>query len=74
MMANAQQGRQRRRYSDELREQVLRECSEPIASVARIAMAHGINANVVHTWRKRVREALAAPAALDTAQPPSSCR
>ena len=31
------------------------ECAEPGASVAKIVMAHGINANVVHRWRKLAR-------------------
>lgn len=34
------------------------------ASVARVAMAHGINANVVHRWRQLAREGRSAmPAA-----------
>jgi transposase len=37
---------------------VLAECSEPGASVAKVAMAHGINANVVHRWRQLVREGM----------------
>ena len=46
----------RRRYSDELKAQVVAECSAPGASVAKVAMAHGINANVVHRWRQLARE------------------
>ena len=42
----------RRRHSAELKAQVLSECAQPGASVARIAMSHGINANVVHKWRR----------------------
>ncbi|MBS0499089.1 MAG: transposase [Proteobacteria bacterium] len=60
MMAN-DQGVRRRRYSEEVKQQVMRECDEPSASVAKVAMAHGINANVVHSWRKRVRQLLQAP-------------
>jgi transposase len=45
----------RRRYSSATKAQVLAERAEPGASVARIAMAHGINANVVHRWRKLAR-------------------
>ena len=45
----------RRRYSMATKAQVLAECAEPGASVAKIAMAHGINANVVHRWRKLAR-------------------
>lgn len=55
----------RRRYSQELKVQVLAQCDAPGASVAKVAMAHGINANVVHGWRKLVREGggvVAAPA------------
>ena len=46
----------RRRYGDELKVQVVAECSSPGASVAKVAMAHGINANVVHRWRQLARE------------------
>ena len=46
----------RRRYGDELKAQVLSECDAPGASVAKVAMAHGINANVVHRWRQLARE------------------
>ena len=46
----------RRRYSAELKAQVMSECEAPGASVARVAMAHGINANVVHRWRQAARE------------------
>ena len=50
----------RRRYSHELKAQVLAECDAPGASVAKVAMSHGINANVVHSWRKLAREGGAA--------------
>ncbi len=42
----------RRRHSAELKAQVLSECAQPGASVASVAMSHGINANVVHKWRR----------------------
>lgn len=45
----------RRRYSTMTKAQVVAQCAEPGASVAKIAMAHGINANVVHRWRKLAR-------------------
>ena len=48
----AEQSRKRRRYSRELKAQVLAECDEPGASVAKVAMSHGINANILHGWRK----------------------
>lgn len=34
-----------------LRQQVLNECEQPGASVAKVALAHGLNANLVHAWR-----------------------
>ena len=49
--------RKRRRYAAELKAQILAECEVPGASVAKVAMAHGINANIVHGWRKLAREA-----------------
>lgn len=42
----------RRRHGAELKAQVLSECAQPGASVASVAMSHGINANVVHKWRR----------------------
>jgi transposase len=46
----------RRRYSEEVKATVMAECDAPGASVAKVAMAHGINANVVHRWRQLARE------------------
>jgi transposase len=47
----------RRRYDAELKAKVVAECNQPGVSVAKIAMAHGINANIVHGWRKLARQA-----------------
>jgi len=52
----------RRRHSQALKAQVLAECAQPGASVAAVALAHGLNANVVHKWRRKPGEA-AAPVA-----------
>lgn len=52
----------RRRHDPDLKAQILSECEEPGASVASVAMSHGINANVVHKWR-RLTNAGAAPCA-----------
>jgi transposase len=46
----------RRRYSEALKAEVMVACDAPGASVAKVAMAHGINANVVHRWRQLARE------------------
>lgn len=48
----------RRLYSPELKSQVVALAREPGASVAGVALAHGINANIVHRWlRERTRQA-----------------
>ena len=43
----------RRFYSPELKTQVVAQCKADGASVAGVALAHGINANIVH---RRLRE------------------
>ena len=53
----AEQSPKRRHYSSELKTQILAECDAPGASVAKVAMSHGVNANIVHGWRKLAREA-----------------
>ena len=50
----------RRRHSDDLKAQVVRECSRPGASVAAIALSHNLNANLVHKWRRLAAGDLAA--------------
>ena len=42
----------RRRHSEELKARVLQACVQPGASVAAVAQAHGLNANLVHKWRR----------------------
>ena len=50
-MEHAKRGR--RRHDDELKAKVLSECDAPGASVAQVALAHGLNANLVHKWRRQ---------------------
>jgi transposase len=45
-------GAPRRRHSKELKALVLAACDEPGASVAAVAQTHGLNANLVHKWRR----------------------
>jgi transposase len=40
----------RRRHSAELKTKVLAACSEPGASIAAVALSHGLNANLVRKW------------------------
>jgi transposase len=41
----------RRRHSSELKAKVLAACTEPGASISGVALAHGLNANLVRKWR-----------------------
>ncbi len=56
----------RRRYGADAKARVLAECDAAGASVAKVAMAHGINANVVHRWRQLARESEVAAQAMNT--------
>jgi len=47
----------RRRHSADLKTQVLAECAAGTMSVAQVAMAHGLNTNLVHKWRRQGRRA-----------------
>ena len=58
----------RRRHSDELKAKVLAACDEPGASISGVALAHGLNTNLVRKWRsgrgvKRVGMAITPAAA-----------
>jgi transposase len=66
----------RQRYGTEHKQQILAECAAPGASVASIALSHGINANVVHRWRRKdgsALPALKAPAFVPVSLPPAAC-
>ena len=67
----------RRRYSPEFKTHIVAACRQPDQSVASVALAHGLNANLVHKWIRNVRqsEEIAATAAfLPLAVPQPSCR
>ena len=58
----------RRVHSTEFKAQVIGQCKQPDASVAAVAIAHGLNPNVVRKWLagqnlKRMGAAMPAPAA-----------
>ena len=56
----------RRQHSAELKAKVLAACEEPGASISAVALAHGLNANLVRKWREGrglKRAGLAAPSA-----------
>lgn len=47
----------RRRHDKELKAKVLSECTVPGSSVAQVALVHGLNANLVHKWRRQAGDA-----------------
>jgi transposase len=49
---------QRRRRPVEEKRRIVEETLEPDASVARVARAHGVNANQVFHWRRQYRQGL----------------
>jgi len=62
--------RRRRDHSRELKRELVRQCLLPGASVSSIAMAHGINANLVFKWRREHCAAEAAGAGIAQASSP----
>jgi transposase len=65
----------RRVHGAEFKAQVLAECEEPGASVAAVALAHGLNVNLLRKWlvgRGIKRTGLAAPRTVTSAQLPAA--
>ena len=50
MPAAFEGGRRRRRHSDEFKADAVAACAQPGMSMAAVAMAHGINANLLRRW------------------------
>jgi len=46
----------RREYSPEFKASVLEQCGQPGASLAGVALGHGINPNMVHRWIREERQ------------------
>ena len=66
---------QRRVHSAEFKAQVLTECQQAGASVAAIALAHGLNVNLLRKWligRGIKRSGLAAPRMVTRERPPAA--
>ena len=60
-LIKAPRGRRRRTYSEEFKAQVVAASLEPGVSMAAVALANGLNANLLRRWVKESREhALAA--------------
>jgi transposase len=46
----------RRRHSKAFKARILTACEQPGASVASVALANGLNANLVHKWRRLAKD------------------
>lgn len=57
----------RRRHSLEFKHQVVQETCQPGASIAAVALAHRINGNQVHKWRRELLTPITAPEPLSNA-------
>jgi transposase len=55
--------RTRRRHSPQFRAQVVSACLQPGVSLAAVALANGLNANMVRRWVKEHREGMGSVAA-----------
>ncbi|MDP2000092.1 MAG: transposase [Rhodoferax sp.] len=55
-MASEARTPKRRYYSPELKLQVVAACTRANASIAGVAMQHGVNANIVHRWLREHRQ------------------
>lgn len=75
-MAESKSGRRRRLYSAEFKADLVATCKQPGVSTAAIALANGMNANVLRRWLAEDRKASAdvsEPAgAIKTVEPPGA--
>jgi len=68
--------RRRRRHSAEFKAAVIEECLRPGVSIAAVALAHGLNANMLRKWvidgeHRLAGPAVVAPPAMDTPSTPT---
>ncbi len=70
--------RTHRTYSPQFKAELVAACRQPGASIAALALQHGINANVLHRWLKEYRQGLhrlenpvASVAVVHQVQPPT---
>ena len=55
-------GRRRRRHSDDFKSEVVDACRQPGVSIAAVALANGLNANLVRRWMVEAGPAPTKPA------------
>ena len=59
----------RRTFTAEFKHQLIQQCQQPDTSVAKVAMQHQINANLLHKW---IRQSRSIPPALTTPSSPQT--
>ncbi|QOW42008.1 transposase (plasmid) [Acinetobacter indicus] len=59
----------RRTFTAEFKHQLIQQCQQPDTSVAKVAMQHQINANLLHKW---IRQSRSIPPALATPSSPQT--
>ena len=64
-MNEAASGRRRRFHSEEFKAQAVEACKQPGMSMASVAMANGINANLLRRWVQAVAQPAAVAAVRD---------
>ena len=55
---NQSRGRRRRFWSEDEKRRIVAESEEPGASASLVAQRHGLNANLIFTWRRLLRNQL----------------
>lgn len=69
-IAEVEGGRRRRRHSDAFKAKVVTACLQPGVSTASVALAHGLNANLLRRWIAEQRTAMSSvPAVVSTTLP-----
>ncbi len=63
-------GRRRGRYTDEFKSQIIAACRQPGVSTSAVALANGINANLVRRWIVQSDDSSTVPKSSLNASPP----
>ncbi len=62
LLSTSDTPKKRRRFTAEFKARIVADCQQPGASVARIALDHDLNANLVHKWIRAARQQHSEPA------------
>ncbi len=62
LLSTSDTPKKRRRFTAEFKARIIADCQQPDASVARVALKHNLNANLVHKWIRAARLQQSEPA------------